>query len=156
MTEEWRPVPDHPNYEVSNLGRVLSYKAWRNDAGPRILAGWTDEKGYQRVEIDNERAKVHALVLLAFCGPRPAGLEIRHLDGNPQNNRADNLAYGTTSENQYDRVIHGTHTMVNRTHCPSGHPYDDENTHVDAAGHRTCRKCGRAKSQRCRVRKQNA
>lgn len=45
---------------------------------------------------------VHQLVALTFLGPRPKGQEVRHLDGNPLNNRADNLAYGTRTENIYD------------------------------------------------------
>lgn len=43
--------------------------------------------------------QVHALVLLAFVGPYPAGCEILHLDGNPTNNTLTNLRYGTRSEN---------------------------------------------------------
>lgn len=30
-----------------------------------------------------------------------------------------------------------------RTHCPTGHPYDDENTYRDPQGHRTCRTCAK-------------
>jgi len=28
-----------------------------------------------------------------------------------------------------------------KTRCPSGHPYDEENTYWSPAGHRLCRKC---------------
>ncbi len=50
---------------------------------------------------------VHSLVCLAFRGPRPEGFEVRHLDGNARNNRADNLQYGTKIENAADREAHG-------------------------------------------------
>lgn len=51
---------------------------------------------------------VHVLVAAAFIGPRPAGLETRHIDGVKTNNLLTNLRYGTVSENQRDRVLHGT------------------------------------------------
>lgn len=51
----------------------------------------------------------HHLVLLAFEGKRPDGMdEIRHLDGNKLNNDLSNLAYGTTKQNAADRKIHQT------------------------------------------------
>jgi hypothetical protein len=51
---------------------------------------------------------VHELMLITFVGPRPAGMECRHLDGNPANNALSNLAWGTRSENSFDRFAHGT------------------------------------------------
>lgn len=41
-------------------------------------------------------------------GPRPDGLECRHLDGNPANNRLLNLKWGTRTENVHDSMLHGT------------------------------------------------
>jgi hypothetical protein len=35
------------------------------------------------------------------------------------------------------------HHARNRTECPKGHPYDDENTYTDPAGKRRCRRCKR-------------
>jgi predicted XRE-type DNA-binding protein len=35
-------------------------------------------------------------------------MECRHLDGNPENNRVDNLCWGTRSENAQDSMKHGT------------------------------------------------
>lgn len=51
---------------------------------------------------------VHALVLEAFVGPRPEGMECRHLDGDPTNNALANLAWGTRAENIADKRRHGT------------------------------------------------
>jgi hypothetical protein len=42
------------------------------------------------------------LVALAFLGPCPDGQEVRHLDGDPLNNRVDNLEYGSRTENILD------------------------------------------------------
>jgi hypothetical protein len=86
---------------------------------------------------------VHQLVAAAFLGPRPDGLEVRHLDGDPLNNAVSNLAYGTRLENIQDKKRHGTDHNAKKTHCPQGHPYDAENT-ADYSGRRACRTCVRA------------
>jgi hypothetical protein len=51
---------------------------------------------------------IHRLVLLAFVGQAPKGLECRHLDGNPKNNRLENLCWGSSQEQADDRKRHGT------------------------------------------------
>jgi hypothetical protein len=53
-------------------------------------------------------AWVHRLVLEAFVGPCPEGLETRHLDGNPSNNRLENLVWDTHANNMADGIRHGT------------------------------------------------
>lgn len=51
---------------------------------------------------------VHRLVCMAFHGmPEPSTLQVRHLDGNPENNRPDNLKWGTQQDNWLDRKAHG-------------------------------------------------
>ena len=49
---------------------------------------------------------VHALVAAFYIGPRPSGLLIRHLDGDPTNASPENLAYGDRYENAEDLVRH--------------------------------------------------
>lgn len=62
-----------------------------------------DGRGNQR------RAYVHHLVAELFIGQRPSSKHvIRHLDGNPANNDASNLAWGTYLENENDKRRHGT------------------------------------------------
>ena len=53
---------------------------------------------------------LHRLVLENFVGPCPDGMECCHNDGNPDNNRLDNLRWGTPSENSRDKIRHGTTT----------------------------------------------
>jgi hypothetical protein len=67
-------------------------------------------KKYKRVLLRNpdKQRLVHQLVLEAFVGPRPESCEARHLDGDPSNNKLDNLAWGTKAENQADKLRHGT------------------------------------------------
>lgn len=52
--------------------------------------------------------QVHRLILEAFVGPCPAGMEACHNDGNPINNRLDNLRWDTHISNMQDMARHGT------------------------------------------------
>lgn len=143
MMEMWRHVPGAPAYEVSDRGRVRSYK---RKPGPRILAAPVNSEGRPHVCLDGRSRKVHQLVMEAFVGPRPSGQEVLHRDGDKSNNALTNLRYGTRSENRLDMVAHGTHPMANRTHCPANHAYDDANT-ILRGGSRHCRECDRARSR---------
>lgn len=159
MTEEiWRPIPGYAaQYEVSNHGRVRSLRHGK----VRVLSCWATATGHLKVRVGGRKTNgkyVHQLVLLAFVGPRPEGMVTRHLDGNPADNRPQNLAWGTQSENNYDAVRHGTHAEARLTHCLRGHAFSEENTHVHN-GTRFCRTCARERMRRVRttnVREQNA
>lgn len=161
MSAEWRPVAGWEGlYEVSSDGQVRSLPrpgARRN----RIYAGRTlkqrvrldghPEVGLSRVGAQSTRT-VHQLVCEAFHGARPDGMEVRHLDGNPANNNASNLAWGNRSENELDKVRHGTQYNVNKSHCPQGHPYEGRNLIVarrgDGSVFRQCRACVNAANRR--------
>ena len=52
------------------------------------------------------RRSVHILVLTAFRGPKPQGTEACHNNGNPYDNRIDNLRWDTRSSNAKDRSRH--------------------------------------------------
>lgn len=118
--ETWRPVPGFEGcYEVSDHGRVrsldrtlvLSNGQVRSYKG-RIRAPRIDCHGYHKlgmyVGLVRYQKAVHRLVLEAFVGPCPEGWECRHLNGNPGDNRLENLQWGTIKENQADRLLHGT------------------------------------------------
>jgi len=143
--ERWLPIPGYEgHYDVSDLGRVRS---WFGLApGTHILKAWAKGTEHPRVALwlDGQRFdhRVHSLVMLAFVGPRPAELETRHLDSNHLNNRLDNLAYGTHSENEQDKVRNGTHHNARKTHCPQKHEYTAANTYV-WHNRRSCRTCTR-------------
>lgn len=54
------------------------------------------------------KLRVHTAVLLAWIGPKPDGMEGRHLNGVLTDNRASNLAWATHIENVGDQELHGT------------------------------------------------
>jgi hypothetical protein len=52
--------------------------------------------------------RIHRLVLEAFVGPAPDGMEGCHNDGNPENNNLLNLRWDTHASNMADQLAHGT------------------------------------------------
>lgn len=154
MHEEWRPVLGYEGYyEVSNLGSVRGLRhKYGERSEPRPLSPTIDNRGYARVRLqaasDRKRHwRVHQLVAGAFIGPCPPGLEVRHLNGIKANNQPFNLAYGTASQNQLDKVAHGAHNMAKKTHCKRGHEFTEITTLRvrlrTGSLARQCRKCNR-------------
>jgi hypothetical protein len=145
--EEWRTVEGFPDYRVSDLGRVMSLKGKQ----PKILQPYLNGRGdypYPSVTLRQDGRKqirtVHSLVAEAFIGPRPDGLEVRHLNGDPMDSRASNLSFGSHADNMQDRLAHGRHPMANKTHCKRDHEFTDDNTLV-YRGSRFCRACKRVR-----------
>ncbi len=100
----WNSVPGYPGYSVTKTGLIK---------GPRrILRPMEAESCHLYViayhEKKGRKLFVHKAVLLAFKGPCPNSCESRHLDGNPKNNYADNLEWGTRIEQRLDARRHGT------------------------------------------------
>lgn len=65
-----------------------------------------------------------------------------HCDNPPCCNPA-HLYIGTHADNMADMAERKRQPKANVTHCPQGHPYDDENTLIRRDGRRKCRECGR-------------
>jgi len=112
---EYRKIPEHDGYAVSRDGQLISCRVTGPGAGLgkwRRLLGSTNNDGYRQVSpcVSGVPAKktVHALVLLTWVGPRPDGMECRHLNGNRIDNRVENLRWGSRAENLQDRETHGT------------------------------------------------
>ena len=159
--EEWRSVVGYEgHYEVSNRGnlrsldRVVTYKngVKRTHKGKALKLG-KHKFGYSKVELHKNgkisHTNVHRLVLEAFSGPCPDGMEACHNDGDPTNNTIENLRWGTRSENRQDAVRHGTQSEISRTHCPRGHILADPNLMPaqKKVGKRSCLACSRARTR---------
>lgn len=84
-------------------------------------------------------------------GPIPDGLHVLHKCDNPSCTKPDHLFLGTEADNALDRSIKGRHRNQRKTACPSGHPYDEENTAITPGGDRRCRACGREYQRRRRA-----
>lgn len=121
-TEEWRPVLGYEGlYEVSDIGRVRSVdrtvnvrrkgcRHRRKRQGRMLRIG--SNRGRPTVGLwkDGKQSVffVHRLVLEAFVGSRPEGLECCHGDGDHANNRIGNLRWDTHASNEADKDRHGT------------------------------------------------
>jgi hypothetical protein len=123
MEEHWKAIPGFDGYEVSDLGRVRGYWGTERIPGhrngfrkvrlsvPSVMATDTGTTGRLglclRVGSKRVRKEVHRLVLLAFVGKCPAGMEACHNNGNPLDNRPENLRWDTHKSNFVDREVHG-------------------------------------------------
>ena len=133
--EIWKEVPDAPGYLVSDQGRVA-----------KLMSLTPSKVGYVQLSIPQNgrrrRFYLHHWVLSVFHGSKPFKDAIaRHLNDDPLDNRAENLAWGNRSENQYDAFTNGR--RVHKTHCVNGHVLEGENL---APGNR-CRTCQRARAR---------
>jgi hypothetical protein len=165
--ERLLPVPDWGDlYEVSSQGYVRSLRR-----GIILKPSYTNSGGYALVVLCRNGTKkaqyVHQLVLEAFVGPCPVGMETRHLDGDPTNNHwapgneeetrkaGGNLIYGTKRENQFDQVTHGTHPWASRDLCENDHELTEDNTWIEyyedgTFKARRCKACNRDRSAKQR------
>lgn len=133
---EYRPIDGFPGYRVGNDGSIWS--RWGkiqlpSGKGTRTVLGdtWVRlnpskqkrsiHRAYLYVNLrGNKKLRVHRLVLAAFAGPCPDGMECRHLDGNPNNNNLANLEWGTPLQNALDRKEHRHYTERNRVYTHDG------------------------------------
>ena len=101
-------VPNFTGYFATECGRVISTLK----TIPAFINGKIDKDGYRNLILYIKGKKYYfknsRVIAMSFLGERPKGYVIRHLDGNPLNDRLDNLEYVTQKENIQDKVVHGT------------------------------------------------
>jgi HNH endonuclease/NUMOD4 motif-containing protein/ribosomal L20-like protein len=114
MNEIWQDILGFEGwYQASNLGRCRVLRragGWQwggkaKEEYPLVMAPLLYRKGYYKVHCSScggtrrkQRLFVHRAVWAAFNGTIPKGLTINHIDGNPANNRLDNLELATYAE----------------------------------------------------------
>ena len=115
---EFRPIEGYPGYRVGNDGSVWSQRV-KGSHVASATAPWRPLKlyrykgGYVQVRLKRNGVtkcfRVHILVLTAFRGPCPEGMEGCHSpDPNKANCRLDNLRWDTHGGNMTDAKNHGT------------------------------------------------
>jgi len=106
--EEWKKLDRFPGYEVSNIGRVRSFKKGRE----RLLKECSTKQGYKLVclSINNKKftGYIHRLVAEAFIEKNSKLLnfekvEVNHKDKDTSNNKVENLEWVTPSENIFHK-----------------------------------------------------
>lgn len=114
-TVEYRDIPGFLGYRVGSDGSVWSCLRQGNTSG--LTNVWRlrkqhRSKGYFCVRLRLGRGyatrTTHRLILHAFVGPSPEGMECSHENGDSTDNRIENLKWKTHLENIRDKERHGT------------------------------------------------
>jgi HNH endonuclease/NUMOD4 motif len=92
MMEKWRIIREVPNYQVSDEGRIKNFKTGK------ILKPYSDGRGRLKISLLKDKKiitrYVHVLVAREFIRGEAPGLEVKHIDKDRTNNRAENLQWG--------------------------------------------------------------
>lgn len=110
-------IPEFPGYYISKNGQVYSVSNKRHKEG--IFLSHTKLKsGHLKIALckngEHYQKYIHRLVLETFTGQCPPGMEACHNNGNPQDNKLDNLRWDTPKNNTKDSIIQGTHSSLRR------------------------------------------
>lgn len=106
IEEKWIDIPGYDgDYQVSNIGRVRSYK-WGIE---RIKFCAPNESGYPVASLYRnnrlKRHRVHIMVCELFVGPQPSpDHEVNHIDRNPGNPVWTNLEWMTRIQNVHHSI----------------------------------------------------
>lgn len=128
MTKEiWKDIPSYEKlYQISNCGKIERLIGYQCNKKRSLKSKKINKYGYLMVCLcKNNKCKyfyIHRLVLEAFVGPCPSGMECRHLDGKPSNNRLYNLEWTTHNENMKDKIKHKTIYNGENNKKGSDHP----------------------------------
>jgi hypothetical protein len=135
-----KPIPVSPNddYMAGSDGRIYSRTRYKGFGRKELvdwypLRGFVTKRGYQTVSMSHENAKVtrsvHRLICMAFHGmPKVKTMQVRHLNGDPSDNRPENLRWGTAAENWQDKRVHGRATTGEKH--PASKFTDQEKEHI--------------------------
>lgn len=112
MIETWKPVAGFErHYSVSSMGRIRRDEKCHASKPGRILKPIRLKNGYLRAVLhaagEKQQVSIHRAVCIAFHGPGTEGQQVNHLNGIKDDNRAENLAWCTPSENQRHAVATG-------------------------------------------------
>lgn len=101
--EIWKPVVGYEGrYEVSSEGRIASLR-FRGNGSRELMKPTPNLACYMVIMLCRKQYRLHCLVLEAFVGPRPEGMQGCHNDNDKTNNRLENLRWDTPKGNIGDR-----------------------------------------------------
>lgn len=116
VCEQWKPIPEFDEYEVSSLGRVRSIDRYKNGRhGKYLVKGkelkqTLDKKGYPQVRFRKGATHarlVHRIVAKAFIEIIDGCNQVNHKNGLKIDNRVSNLEWVNNSQNQLHAYKNG-------------------------------------------------
>ena len=122
MAEEWKPIPGYEGlYDASNLGRIRSAPGKTTSSARFQKRVWksrimkfkqehTNKRGDYRVSLWKDGIHkdwlVARLIAMAWHGVPEGNMTVNHINGDPTDNRAENLDWCSLSDN----IRHGFNT----------------------------------------------
>lgn len=123
--------------------------------------GAKDQYGYGLINLNGTR-RVHRVMWILHHGSIPSGMYICHSCDNPACANIEHLFLGTPKDNALDMVTKERSWNQKKTHCPKGHPYNEENTYFSKQPYRgtwgrCCKIClkERNRAKRNQIQKQS-
>lgn len=136
--------------------RVDAYGRWLANVDKTdtcwLWTGGLWASGYGRFWFDGRTVLAHRWSYEHHVGPIQKGRQLDHLCRVRECVRPDHLEPVSARENLMRGETRAAANAV-KTHCPQGHPYDEENTYRDKRGRRSCNICRREASKRQQAQK---
>lgn len=106
--ELWRDIPGFEKHQAHPEGHIRPKKS------KKLFAVENPKLRYRRTQINGKSVAIHRLIAITFI-PNPDNCpQVNHKDGNPRNNKVDNLEWVTASQN----MRHAFDTGLNYGHGP--------------------------------------
>lgn len=103
--------------------------------------GGISSHGYGLLSVNGRSVHAHSWAYRRFIGPLPKGIEPDHLCRNRACVRFVGHLEAVTHRENTLRGEAPSARNARKTHCPRGHPYDDQNTYRHKRGGRVCKTC---------------
>jgi hypothetical protein len=135
---------------MTPVERFLAKVNKRGPRHPRLGYCWVwthplRKDGYASFWLEGRQRYAHCVAYEFWVGPIPEGKQLDHLCRRRHCIHPSHLEPVTQHEN-LRRSGAWEHWRA-KTHCPHGHPYDEENTFINAKGSRMCRTCTRERTR---------
>lgn len=112
-----QPIPNFKDYFIDREGNIYSLRAGANQKKPEVprKIKTYNSNGYRGIRLSKDgklyKLFIHRILLEVFVSPCPPGYECRHINSIRDDNRLENLAWGSRVENMADKKLMGTENV---------------------------------------------